>query len=135
MDSGSVSYENDIDTEENFSTTENEENYNDTENKENYNTTENKEIYNATENKENCNATENEEKYNATENEENYATKENFSATKENNSDMEGPNIQENKNEETIYIECENYLKKLGYPAGASKLEKAVIRKRAENFK
>ena len=35
----------------------------------------------------------------------------------------EEPNTKENKSEETIYIECENYLKKCGYPAGASKLE------------
>ena len=48
---------------------------------------------------------------------------ENHNATKdgteENNGNIEESNtIKENKSEETIYTECENYLKKRGYPAG-----------------
>ena len=106
MDCSSVIYENDIDTEENFSDIEEsfnadiEENYN----AENYNTEENADI------------------------------EENYKAIKEDSNQREELNTKESKSEETIYAECENYLKKRGYPAGASKLEKAVIRKRAKTF-
>ena len=34
----------------------------------------------------------------------------------------------DSKGEETVYSECDNYLKKREYPIGASKLEKAVLR-------
>ena len=121
MDCSSVIYENDIDTEENFSDIEEsfnadiEENYNAEENAENYNTEENADI----------------ENHNA---EENADIEENYKAIKEDSNQREELNTKESKSEETIYAECENYLKKRGYPAGASKLEKAVIRKRAKTF-
>ena len=73
-----------------------------------------------------------EENYNATE--ENADIEENYNATEGDSSIAEEPKTKESKSEETIYIECENYLGKRRYPAGASKLEKAVIRKRAKNF-
>ena len=108
MDCSSVIYENDIDTEENFSDIE--------------------ESFNA-DIEENYNAEENIENHNA---KENANIEENYKAIKEDSNQREEPNAKENKSEEIIYAECENYLKKRGYPAGASKLEKAVIRKRAK---
>ena len=98
MDCSSIIYEND--TEENFSDI-----------KESFNTEENADI------KENYNAKENadiEENYNA---KENANIEENYKAIKEGNSNWrEEPNAKESKSEETIYAECENYLKKWGYP-------------------
>ena len=118
------------------------ENFSDIE--ENYNTTEEnadiEENYNATEEnadiEENYNATKKntdiKENYNATE--ENADIEENYNATEGDSSIAEESKTKESKSEETIYSECENHLGKRRYPAGASKLEKAVIRKRAKNF-
>lgn len=114
-------------TEENFSDIEN---YNATEGNANI-----KEKYNATEenaNIENYNATEENEKYNATEEE--NTDMENYNTTEWDSSNIEEPNTKESKSKENIHIECENYLRNRGHHAGASKLEKVVIRKRRKNF-
>ena len=38
------------------------------------------------------------------------------------------------KSEEMVYLECEDYLTNGTYPIGTTKLEKAVVRKRAKKF-
>ena len=81
---------------------------------------------------------------------ENYDDTEENSDIKQNDDDTKEQDIKENdvaaedhknytdtkesKGEETVYSECENYLKKREYPTDATKLEKAVIQKRAKNF-
>ena len=59
---------------------------------------------------------------------------ENYNTTEWDSSNIEEPNTKESKSKENIHIECENYLRNRGHHAGASKLEKVVIRKRRKNF-
>lgn len=111
MDSSSIIYGNDIDTEENFNDIE--ESFN-ADIEENYNAEENANI---------------DENYNA----------ENADVEEPNHKEgsvnkREEPNAKESKSEETIYTECENYLKKRGYPAGASKLWESSDKEESKNF-
>ena len=67
-------------------------------------------------------------------NKENIAATENTGASESVEKDSAKQTEIESKSEETIYLECDNYLTNGLYPLGASKREKAIIRKRAKNF-
>ena len=56
-------------------------------------------------------------------------------ATPQENFTAAGAENVDPKSEETAYLQCEDYLTNGTYPIGATKQEKAVVRKRARKFK